>query len=171
MSTNHLTDLEGEWEGIRTSVTDTDLTITFPFLPEANDCMKALPGAIFDAADKFWSVPISPEIESDVRDAIMTIRELFQREKHKAEQRTIRQEEMADMVLGNLQREFEGTPLILDKDGGDITVRFPYNAKAVAILRKIDGRRWDGNEKIWRLPADAERQIRAAFKALKKILV
>lgn len=57
----------------------------------------------------------------------------------------------------------------IDSDTGQrTTVRFPYDAEAVEIIRTIPGRRWNPQLKQWTIPADeatlaASRFRRAGF--------
>lgn len=166
----NLSDLEGEKDQVSASVSDTDIVLYFPFLEEANRLVKQIDGAEYNSADRSWSMPITEENCDRVRDTVDSIREAFVREKGKAELREQNRIEIADMVLAKLQRDFSYPGLELSALEGDITVSVPYSAKAVAILRKVDGRRWDGDEKVWRLPADGEKQIRTALKSLRKVI-
>lgn len=164
----NLTDLEGDWGDLRVSVSDTDIVLYFSFNEEANGHIKQIEGAEFNSSDKSWSLPITEDNWRTVRDAVEYLKEVFERERGKAELREQRRHEIAEMVLARLQRDFTYPNLTLDYLEGDITVSFPYSVKAVAIMRKVEGRRWDGEEKVWLLPADEEKKIRTALKALKK---
>lgn len=165
-----LTDLEGEWDDLRISVSDTDMVLYFTYNEEAIKHLKLIEGSEYNSSDKSWALPITEDNWREVRDAVSYIREVFERERGKAELREQMRLEIAEMVLGRLQRDFPHPNLKLDFAEGDITVKVPYSPKAIAILRKIEGRRWDGEEKVWRLPADEEKKIRSALKALKKVI-
>lgn len=166
----NLSDLEGEKAQVSVSVSDTDAVLYFPYSEGAIALVKRIEGAEYFSADKSWSLPINEHNCHDVRDTIEALREYFQRETAKAEQAEELRREMAGDVLERLQRDFERPGLRLDALEGDITVSFTYSTKAVAIIRKVEGRRWDGEEKVWRLPADQEKKIRSALKALGKVL-
>lgn len=166
----NLSDLEGEKDEVSVSISDTDAVMYFPFNEEANALIKRIEGAEYNSADRSWSLPISEENCHQVRDAIEDVRECFQRARGKAEHRAQVQLEIAETVLAGLKRDFPYPNLKLDALEGDITVSFPYNAKAVQIIKKVDGRRWDGDEKVWRLPADEEKKIRSALKSLRKVI-
>lgn len=166
----NLTDLEGDWGEMRVSVSDTDIVIHFPFNEEANAHIKAIEGSEYLSADKAWSLPITEENWRTVREAVEFVRDAIAREERRAEHQARMRVEMAEMVHARLDRDFGGGKISLGYNEGDITVSFPYSAKAVAIMRKVEGRRWDGEEKAWLLPADQEKKIRSALKALKKHL-
>ncbi|PKL79422.1 MAG: hypothetical protein CVV27_01855 [Candidatus Melainabacteria bacterium HGW-Melainabacteria-1] len=166
----NLTDLEGESGELRISVSDTDIVLYFPFLEAANQCIKGIEGAEFSSSDKSWSLPITDDNWRQVRDAVEAVREAFASEQRKAEHRAQVRLEIADMVLARLQRDFSHPKLNLDVVEGDISLSFPYSPKAVQIMRKVEGRRWDGEEKVWLLPADEEKKIRSALKALRKVI-
>jgi hypothetical protein len=40
--------------------------------------------------------------------------------------------------------------------GGEAVLRFPYDERLRQLLRAIPGRRWDSEERVWRVPLDAE---------------
>ncbi|HEY9840741.1 MAG: hypothetical protein ACAI44_27330 [Candidatus Sericytochromatia bacterium] len=166
----NLTDLEGEKDDVTVSVSETDAVLYFPYNEQAIALIKFVEGSEYNSGDKSWSLPITEENCHRVRDTIDGLREFFQREKGKAELRAQVQLEIADGVLERLQKDFDFPWLRLSALEGDIGVSFPYSAKAVAIMRKVEGRRWDGEEKVWRLPADEEKKIRTALKALRKAI-
>lgn len=166
----NLSDLEGSWGELRVGVSATDMVLYFPFNEEANACLKQIEGVEYNGIDKSWSLPITDANQFQVRDAVATVREFLEQAQKKAEQQEARRHEMAEGVLQRLQHQFDYPGLSLDQAEGQILVSFPYSAKAVAIMRKIDGRSWDGDEKHWRLPADREKQIRNALRALGKVL-
>lgn len=166
----NLTDLEGDWGDLRVSVSDTDLVLYFSFNEEAIRCIKGVEGAEFNSSDKSWGLPITEDNWRTVRDTVDEIKEIFVREQAKAELREQMRQEIAEMVCARLERDFTYPRLKIGYNEGDITVSFPYSPKAVAIMRKVEGRRWDGEEKVWLLPADEEKKIRSALKALKKVI-
>ncbi len=40
----------------------------------------------------------------------------------------------------------------LDRDGRHLLIRFPYREDLVDEVRSLPGRRWDRNQKVWRVP-------------------
>ncbi|OPZ86578.1 MAG: hypothetical protein BWY74_03604 [Firmicutes bacterium ADurb.Bin419] len=40
---------------------------------------------------------------------------------------------------------------------GYLSVKFPYSVENVDKIRKVDGRKWVGSDKIWLIPEDTER--------------
>jgi hypothetical protein len=54
--------------------------------------------------------------------------------------------------------------VLVDEESGEYLLRSPYSPELVDGLRTIRGRRWDREEKIWRLPAGARRKLWDALK-------
>jgi SWI/SNF-related matrix-associated actin-dependent regulator of chromatin subfamily A-like protein 1 len=51
---------------------------------------------------------------------------------------------------------FVPTPLLASLDNGEAVLRFPYDDRLRLLLRAIPGRRWDPQERTWRIPLDPE---------------
>ncbi len=47
----------------------------------------------------------------------------------------------------------------LDQDGAHLVIRFPYREDLVAMVKELPGRRWDRQQKIWRVPAEHARDV------------
>lgn len=47
-------------------------------------------------------------------------------------------------------------PFLAFLDSGEAVLRFPYDDRLRLLLRTLPGRRWDPDEKAWRLPLDPE---------------
>ena len=41
----------------------------------------------------------------------------------------------------------------LDHDGTHLLIRFTYREDLVAMVKELQGRRWDPKQKVWRVPA------------------
>lgn len=52
-----------------------------------------------------------------------------------------------------LKKPDQSAGVTLDK--GQLTVRFPYDPKKVAAVKNIPGRRWNPDQKVWTVPANA----------------
>jgi len=165
-----LAKLEGEVDQVSVSVSDTDLVLYFPYHKEAIARLKQIEGAEYQASDKCWSLPVTPENSSALYDTVMELRELFRREQDKAEARVVYQEQIAADVLAQLEADFEHAQLSFSVQGGEIGIHLPYDPALIRQLKKVDGRRWDSSEKCWWLPADQERQIRSVLRAVLKQL-
>jgi SWI/SNF-related matrix-associated actin-dependent regulator of chromatin subfamily A-like protein 1 len=48
------------------------------------------------------------------------------------------------------------SPFLASLDRGEAVLRFPYDERLRLLLRTIPGRRWDPQEKAWRVPLDPE---------------
>jgi SWI/SNF-related matrix-associated actin-dependent regulator of chromatin subfamily A-like protein 1 len=48
------------------------------------------------------------------------------------------------------------SPFLASLDRGEAVLRFPYDERLRLLLRTIPGRRWDPQEKAWRIPLDPE---------------
>lgn len=165
----NLTELEGTWGELKVSVSETDMVLSFPFNEAANFCLKQIEGHEYYAAEKCWSLPITEDNHHQLEDTVAYIQECLERAQAKAEHQALLRSEKAPKLAETLQSQFDNRLIKIDYEEGDITVSFPYHAKALGIIRKIDGRRWDGDAKAWYLPADQEKQIRNALKALSKL--
>lgn len=165
-----LSELEGTEDEVTVTVSESDLMVYFPYRPDAIADVKKVEGAEYHSQDKAWSLPVTPENTLELYDLIRGLRERFQREADQALVRIGYQRQIVDTVLEQLQTDFEHPELGLDKSGGSILVRFPYNAKCLKAIRKVDGREWDASEKAWRVPADAEKPLRQALKQILKQL-
>src|SRR5581483_6865061 len=42
-------------------------------------------------------------------------------------------------------------------DQGEAVLRFPFDERLRVVLRAIPGRRWDPEQRVWRLPIDPDR--------------
>ncbi len=42
----------------------------------------------------------------------------------------------------------------LDRTGTHLVIRFPYREDLVAMVKELPGRRWDRQQKVWRVPAE-----------------
>jgi site-specific recombinase XerD len=62
--------------------------------------------------------------------------------------------------------------IVLNKDGDYLIVSFKYSEKRVERIRQVRGRRWDGENKVWRVPysLDNIKKIKEIFVDEKVIL-
>lgn len=47
----------------------------------------------------------------------------------------------------------------LDADGAHLLIRFPYREDLVAMVKDLPGRRWDPQQRLWRVPAANVQQV------------
>lgn len=170
MISPHLEPLDGEIDAVRVQVSENDLLLHFPYHKQAVDWVKRIEGAEYHSHDKSWSFVVTEDNTLALRDLVDELREFFRREQEKSELRELRRLDIADDVAARLEAGYGFPGLTIVPREGDVAISFPYSPKAIQIMRKVEGRRWDPDEKAWLLPADAEKQIRSALKALKKAL-
>lgn len=169
-SWDHLQDWEQDEGPVKIKVFEQDVLLYFPYHPEAVAAVKAVGEAEYAAHDKSWTLHVTEANQRQVAGLIAHLEQLFAEvEVLEAEARQRRQD-IAPLVLQQLQGRFEHPRLELGAEDEHITVRFPYHVKAVNAIKKVDGRIWDGDEKCWRLPCDQERQIRSALAKILKLL-
>jgi len=73
------------------------------------------------------------------------------------EQRALGLEVGGCAIHGHAYRAlFVLTPFLASLDRGEAVLRFPYDERLRLLLRTIPGRRWDPQEKAWRIPLDPE---------------
>lgn len=65
---------------------------------------------------------------------------------------------LADRILGAAQAK-PSVMIDLDPATGELVVTTPYNEEFVEYVRGITGRRWDGERKANRFPAEARREL------------
>ncbi len=165
-----LAPLEGDLDEVSVTLSDTDLGLNFPYHKTAVASIKQFEGSQYHPSDKSWSLPITPRNLYAVRDTVEGLREFFRREAAKAEARAEMRLEMVDMVLESLATDFEHPRVTFDKQEGCVALGVPYDPKSIRLIKKIDGARWDSSDKVWLLPADAEKKIRTALKGIFKLL-
>jgi hypothetical protein len=49
---------------------------------------------------------------------------------------------------------------IITNQGHEVFVKSPYNASLVSDIKALQGRRWDGGNKVWAVPARLESEVR-----------
>jgi hypothetical protein len=49
--------------------------------------------------------------------------------------------------------------VVIEADANELTVKVPYSEEAVHAFRKVPGRRWDREAKVYRLPATSKRAL------------
>lgn len=165
-----LAPLEGEQDQVHVTLSDTDIGLNFPYHKSAVAAIKNIEGAQYHPSDKSWSLPITPRNLYAVRDGVEGLREFFRREVAKAEAREDMRLEIVDTVLESLAADFEHPRVTFDKQEGCVALGVPYDPKSIRLIKKIDGARWDSSDKVWLLPADAEKKIRTALKGIFKLL-
>ncbi len=165
-----LAPLEGEQDEVAVTLSDTDLGLNFPYHKTAVSSVKGIEGSQYHPSDKSWSLPITPRNLYAVRDTVEGLREFFRREAAKAEAREEMRLEIVDTVLESLATDFEHPRVTFDKQEGCVALGVPYDPKSIRLIKKIDGARWDSSDKVWLLPADAEKKIRTALKGIFKLL-
>lgn len=170
MQTAILERFAGEQDSVTVQLFENDMSLFFPYHKDAIEQVKKVEGAQYHGPDKSWSFIVTEDNWSDLQDLIVALRDFFRREQARAEHREQVQKDIASTVLERLQMDFDHPDLTLGYEDGYITVSFPYNPKALKVIKKVPERRWDGNEKVWLLPADLDRKIRSALQAILRTL-
>lgn len=121
------------------SLQDDDFVVTFSFDPSLVAAIKALPSRRYHPDTKAWHVPMSDKILLE---------------------RAVANHAFAwspEAAAASVHKERRTARIV----GPRITIRFPYNADAVAAVKTIDGRRWDADGKCWTAPFTSIRACRA----------
>jgi hypothetical protein len=170
MNWDHLQDWAQDEGPIKIKVFDQDVLLYFPYNHDAILTVKTIEGAEYAAHDKSWTLTVTEDNIKAVAGVIADLEQIFVEAEIKEKAAQQRRIDIAPLVLERLQRRFEHRHLLLDAEDEWITVSFPYHQKSLNAIKKIDGRKWDGDEKIWRLPSDEERQIRSALAKILRVL-
>lgn len=170
MSWEHLQDWAQEEGPVKIKVFDQDILLYFPYNHDAILTVKTVEGAEYAAHDKSWTLTVTEDNIKAVAGVIADLEHIFVEAESKAQEAQQRRLDIAPLVLDRLQRRFEHRHLELDAEDEWITVRFPYHQKSLNAIKKIDGRKWDGDEKRWLLPCDEERQIRSALAKILRVM-
>lgn len=165
-----LTALEGEANQVRISVSDSDLVLHCPYHKSAITQIKQIEGAVYQAADKCWYLPVTPHNLTALYDLVLALRELFQREQDKADAREDWRQNIAADVLAQLKADFDHPQIHFSLHGGQIGLEIPYDPVSIRQIKKIEGRRWDAESKCWLIPADQERPLRAFLRQIERQL-
>ncbi len=166
----NLADLEGDASEVSVQVSDTDLVLYFPYHPDAVKQIKRIEGAEYQPHDKAWALPVTDENKGQVYDTVAGLREFFEREADKALLRIEYQQDIGEHVIESLKADFDHPDLGLELRGSSILVRFPYDQKSMKAIKKVDERVWDGMEKAWKVPTDADKSLRKALRGIMKQL-
>jgi hypothetical protein len=165
-----LVPLEGEIDQVSVGVSDTELTLLFPYHKGAIASVKAVEGSQYQPGDKAWSFTITARNVYALSDLVGSLRELFRREAGRAEAREDMRKEIADSVVESLREDFDHPRVSFEKQEGSVALTVPYDPKSIKLIKKIEGARWNSSDKVWLLPADAEKKIRSALNGIFKLL-
>lgn len=170
MNWDHLQDWAQEEGPVKIKVFDQDILLYFPYNHDAILTVKTIEGAEYAAHDKSWTLTVTEENIKAIVGVIADLEHIFVEAEIKEKEQQQRRIDIAPLVLDRLQRRFEHLHLQLDAEDEWITVSFPYHQKSLNAIKKVDGRKWDGDEKRWLLPSDEERQIRSALAKILRVM-
>lgn len=131
----------------------------FPYHPDITDWVKTLPGRKYIGAEKYWTVPVDSAehvlagietIQSKGIDVVLGdgVKEALEKGAEEAKKR--RQEEGLPTKISTSQNVMTLVKSV--SDPSLIEVRFSYNYSLVEWVKKIPGRKFDGERKVWTVP-------------------
>ena len=170
MDWDHLQDWEQEEGPVKVKVFDQDVLLYFPYNHDAILEVKTIEGAEYAAHDKSWTLHVTEENIKDVAAVIGQLEAIFVDAEAKEKRAREHRQDISELVAERLQNRYQHRHLKIDAEDEWITVGFPFHQKSINAIKKIDGRKWDSEEKRWLLPSDQERQIRSALNKILKVM-
>lgn len=123
----------------------TSLVVRFRYSPELVMSVKSLPGARWDASRRAWTVHVSERAYRWAMDNGFLL--------------------TADATQA-IQSPPEPPPSgLADAADGWITLAFGYDAALVAAVKALPQRKWDQQARLWKVPIDQIREVRAFVEA------
>ncbi len=167
---DHLQDWVQDEGPVKIKVFDQDVLLYFPYNHDAILEVKTIEGAEYAAHDKSWTLHVTEDNIRDVAAVIAELEKIFVAAEEKERKAQAHRVDIAEQVAERLQNRYQHRQLKIDYEEEWVTVSFPFHQKSINAIKKVDGRKWDSDEKRWLLPSDQERQMRSAFNKILRVI-